>query len=114
MLFRREGLKVYICSGAIDMRYGFHKLTSHVRSQYGMQELLDGHVFVFFGKNRLRLKILFFDGTGLVLLAKRMESGKFMWIGDVNFETVSFKELEQLIHGSSLVMPTLGKMPKTA
>ena len=112
MLFHKKGLKVFIYSVGIDMRYGFHRLTGLVRKSYGMQELLDGHIFVFFGKNRYRLKILFFDGTGLVLLTKRMEQGKFMWIEDVEFESVSFSELKQLIHGSVLVESKLGKMPK--
>lgn len=94
------------------MRFGFHKLTGLVRTGYGMQRLLDGHVFIFFGNNRLRLKILFFDGTGLCLLVKRIEQGRFMWVRDIDFEKVSFAELEQLMHGSQLVRPRLGKMPK--
>ena len=93
------------------MRYGFQKLTGLVRASYGMQKLLSGHVFVFFGNNRTRLKILFFDGTGLCLLLKRLEQGRFMWVRDVEVETVSFSELEQLIHGSHLVHAKLGTMP---
>ena len=94
------------------MRFGFHKLTGLVRAGYGMQQLLDGHVFIFFGNNRTRLKILFFDGTGLCLLVKRIEQGRFMWVRDIDFEKVSFAELEQLMHGSQLVRSRLGKLPK--
>ena len=112
MIFKRDGLEIFIFKEPIDMRYGFHKLTALVRSSHGMPKLLAGHVFVFFGNNRTRLKILFFDGTGLCLLLKRLEQGRFMWVRDVEFETVSFSELEQLIHGSHLVRATLGTMPK--
>lgn len=96
------------------MRCGFHKLTAFVRDGYNMQTLLDGHVFVFFGRNRHRLKILLFDGSGLILLTKRIEKGRFMWIQDCEFETVTIAELEQLIHGSVLRKGKLGAMPKSA
>jgi len=114
VLFNREGLKIYIYKSAIDMRCGFHKLTSFVREAYNMQTLLDGHVFIFFGKNHHRLKILLFDGSGLILLIKRIEKGRFMSVQDCEFETVSSSELEQLLHGSVLRRGKLGEMPKSA
>ena len=77
-----------------------------------MPKILAGHVFVFFGNNRTRIKLLFFDGTGLVLLAKRLEQGRFMWVRDLEVERVSFAELEQLLHGSVLVKSKLGVIPK--
>jgi transposase len=94
------------------MRFGFHRLTGLIRSQQGMQKLLDGHVFVFFGNNRMRIKVFFFDGTGVCLLIKRLEQGRFMWIREVDFDQVNFTELEQLLHGSRLVRSKLGTMPK--
>jgi transposase len=63
MIFHKKGLEIFILREPIDMRYGFHKLTGLVRLKYGMQKLLDGHVFMFFGNNRTRLKILFFVGA---------------------------------------------------
>lgn len=94
------------------MRFGFHRLTGLAKKSHGMQALLDGHVFTFFGKNRFRLKVLFFDGTGLVMLTKRIEQGRFMWVRDIEFDQVSFSEFEQLIHGSVLVRSKLGVLPK--
>lgn len=114
MLFNRTDQTIYIYKSAIDMRCGFHKLTSFVREAYNMQTLLNGHVFVFFGKNRFRLKILLFDGSGLILLTKRIEKDRFMWVNDCEFETVSLSELEQLLHGSVLRRGKLGEMPKSA
>lgn len=112
MIFHRKGLEIFILKEPIDMRCGFHKLTALVKATFGMQKLLDGHVFVFFGNNRTRLKILFFDGTGLCLLTKRLEQGRFMWVRDIEFENVSFSELEQLLSGSHLVRSKLGVMPR--
>ena len=77
-----------------------------------MQALLDGHVFVFFSRNRHRLKILHFDGSGLILLIKRIEKGRFMWVLDSELKIVSRAELEQLLHGSILRKGTFGEMPK--
>lgn len=112
MIFKRRGLEIFLFREPIDMRFGFHRLTGLVRNGYGIPKLLAGHVFVFFGNNRTRLKILFFDGTGVCLLIKRLEQGRFMWIRDVDFDTVSFSELEQILHGSTLVRSKLGTMPK--
>ena len=93
VIFKREGLEILIFKEPIDMRFGFHRLTGLVRSSYGMPKLLAGHVFVFFGNNRTRLKVLFFDGTGLCLLFKRLEQGRFMWVRDAEFETVNLRSL---------------------
>ena len=112
MIFYRKGLEIFIFKEPIDMRFGFHKLTGLLRTGYGMPKLLAGHVFVFFGNNRTRLKLLFFDGTGLILLIKRLEQGRFMWVRDLEVEQVSFTELEQLLHGSVLVKSKFGVMPK--
>lgn len=114
MIFKKQGLDIYIFKMAIDMRCGFEKLTGFVRSHYGMQKLLDGHVFVFFGNNRRRVKILFFDGTGLLLVSKRLEAGRFQNVMDMEFINLSFSDLEKLLHGSVLVKGNLGKMPKRA
>lgn len=112
MIFKKQGLEIYILKNPIDMRCGFEKLTGFVRSQHGIQKLLDGHIFVFFGNNRRRVKILFFDGTGLLLLSKRLEQGKFQSLQEIDFFELSFSELEKILHGSHIVRGNLGKMPK--
>ena len=114
MLFQQGNLQVFIFQKTIDMRCGFTKLTAFVKSSHGMQVLLDGHVFVFFGRNRQRLKILLFDGSGLILMTKRIETGRFMWLQELESSSVSFSELEQLLHGSVLRRGKLSSMPKSA
>lgn len=69
-----------------------------------------GHVYVFFGKNRRRLKILVYDGSGLVLIAKRIERGRFMALADLlGREEITQDELKLLLHGSVIRRPIVGR-----
>lgn len=60
----------------VDMRKGFEGLWSLVTQQLG-RDVLGSELFVFVGHNRRRAKVLYFDGTGLCLLQKRLETGRF-------------------------------------
>jgi transposase len=60
------------------MRKGFTGLSAIVQTVLEMQPL-GGHLFVFRGRRGDRLKILWWDGTGLCLFAKRLERGRFLW-----------------------------------
>lgn len=71
--------KVYLAAGATDMRKSFDTLCGVVRASMGDADPLSGHLFVFCNRRRDRLKILHFDGTGLWVLAKRLERGTFSW-----------------------------------
>jgi len=68
------------------------------------QNIDHGDIYIFLGKNRKRLKALWFDGSGLILLTKRMEKKNgFMKVQDLSGqESVSKSELELLLHGSVL------------
>jgi transposase len=57
------------------MRYGFDGLAAQVN----LADPFSGHLFLFRSKRADYLKILYYDGTGLCLFAKRLESGKFVW-----------------------------------
>ncbi len=71
-------LKVFLALEPCDMRKSFnglHELASrHHESSPGRDSL-----FVFTNKNRNRIKLLYFDGTGLWVATKRLESGRFSW-----------------------------------
>ena len=70
--------RVFLVAGATDMRKGFEGLAGLVRTQLG-EEPLSGHLFVFANAHRTRLKILFWDGSGLWVCSKRLERGRFNW-----------------------------------
>jgi transposase len=70
--------RIYLAAGVTDMRKGFEGLYGLVRGQLSC-EPLSGHVFVFCNKQRNRLKVLFWDGSGLWVCGKRLEKGRFGW-----------------------------------
>jgi transposase len=85
MLSFTGSLKIYLALEPCDMRKSFNGLHSIVVEKLNADPL-NGALFVFTNKRRNRLKILYFDGTGLWVLAKRLEQGCFSWPkrGDTN------------------------------
>jgi transposase len=78
MLGLGPATKVFVATGAVDMRKGFEGLFGLVRDELG-REPLSGHLFLFANRSRTRLKVLFWDGSGLWVCAKRLEKGRFHW-----------------------------------
>ena len=78
MLTLGPGVKVYLARGTTDMRKGFDGLAGEVRGVLD-QDPASGHLFVFCSRRRHLLKILYFDGTGFWVLAKRLAKGTFAW-----------------------------------
>ena len=72
------GTQVWIAAGVTDMRRGFDGLASIVQSKLE-ENPFSGHVFVFRGRQGDRIKVLWWSGDGLCLLAKRLEHGHFVW-----------------------------------
>ena len=78
MISLPAGTHIWVACGVTDMRKGFDSLAM-VAQEVVKQSPRSGHVFVFRGRRADRLKILWWDGTGLCLYAKRMERGRFVW-----------------------------------
>jgi transposase len=109
MLFDSRGLRVFVYREEIDMRCGFERLHSYCVHQM-KAEMNQGHVYLFFGKNRRRIKVLCYDGTGLVLIAKRIERGGFMSLSELlGRAEVTLSELKLILHGSVIRAPVLDR-----
>src|SRR6266576_7239420 len=96
--------RIYLAAEATDMRKGFEGLYGLVRDQLQL-EPLSGHIFIFSNAQRNRLKLLFWDGSGLWVCAKRLEKGRFRWPegeGDENKIVLSQEELMMLVGGIDL------------
>lgn len=113
MFFERTGLRVFVYKKEIDMRYGYERL--HSLCIHQMSAIMDqGHVYLFLGHNRRRLKLLFYDGSGLVLVNKRMERGGFMNLSELmNRTEIKLGELKQIFHGSVIKSPILDRSIST-
>jgi len=70
--------RVFVALAPVDLRLGFNGLSAYVQGVL-QQEVLSGAVFVFTNKHRNRLKLLWWDGSGLILCVKRPERGRFSW-----------------------------------
>jgi transposase len=71
-----HGVEIFVGLEPIDLRWSFDRLAGAVAERVG-REARSGALFVFFGKRRDALKVLFFDGTGLCVFYKRLDRGMF-------------------------------------
>jgi transposase len=78
MLSFTGGLKVFVALEPVDLRKSFSGLEGLVSERLG-EDLRQGALFVFTNRRHSRLKILYWDGSGLWLLIKRLEQGTFSW-----------------------------------
>jgi transposase len=76
MLSLTPAVRIYLASEPVDMRKGFDGLMAIVRAQR-VGDVFSGHLFVFLSRRADRLKALYWDRGGFVLLYKRLESGRF-------------------------------------
>ena len=72
------GTRVWLAAGLTDMRRGFDGLAALAQSAL-TQDPFSGHIFVFRGRRGDIIKLLWWDGQGMCLFAKRLEKGRFIW-----------------------------------
>ena len=78
MIGLSTGARVWLAAGVTDMRTGFDGLAKIVKTSLA-EDPYSGQLFVFRGRRGDRIKMLWYDGDGLCLFAKRLERGKFVW-----------------------------------
>lgn len=78
MLSFSPATRVYVALAPVDLRGGFNALSALVKNKL-QADPLSGHLFVFTNRNRDRLKVIYWDGSGLWVCAKRLEKGRFGW-----------------------------------
>ena len=106
--------RVWLASGLTDMRRGFDGLAVQV------QEVLErdphcGHLFVFRGKSGRLIKVLWRDGQGMCLLAKRLERGRFVWPQATSGTVaLSAAQLSMLLEGIDWRRPVKTWRPEVA
>ena len=78
MLSFSGSLKIYVAVEPCDMRKGFEGLVALTQTVL-QQDIRNGALYAFSNRRRTRLKVLYFDGSGLWLMTKRLEKGTFSW-----------------------------------
>jgi transposase len=112
--------RIYLCTSPTDMRKGFDTLAALVKEFLG-HDPLSGHLFLFVGRAKDRLKILYWDADGFALWYKRLEEGTFRMpragSDDASVE-LKASELAMMLEGIDLRSIKRGKRltltPKTA
>jgi transposase len=106
--------RVWLVAGHTDMRKGFDGLAAVAQSALETSPFC-GHVFVFRGRRGDLIKLLWFDGQGLLLLAKRLERGRFIWPQASEGRVVlTPAQLSMLLEGIDWRMPARTQAPELA
>jgi transposase len=109
MLAFPAAIRIYVAVQPVDMRKSFNGLWSAVSEQLH-EDPKSGALFAFINKERTRLKLLYWDGTGVWVLAKRLEQGRFSWaaVTDERAKLALAPEaLSMLVSGVDLKQGTL-------
>lgn len=96
---------IYIACGHTDMRKSIDGLASIVQNNFELDPFSNA-LFLFCGRRRNRLKALYWEGDGFVLLYKRLENGRFQWpMKDEDVRKISEQEFRWLLEGLSIDQP---------
>ena len=108
------GTRIWIAAGVTDLRRGFTGLSGMVQTTL-QENPFSGHVFVFRGRRGDLIKLLWWDGDGLCLFAKRLERGRFIW-PQATSGTVSLTpaQLSMLLEGIDWRRPVRTQTPQLA
>ena len=110
----RGDVRVWLASGVTDMRRGMNTLALQVQEALG-RDPHAGDLFVFRGRQGDLVKILWHDGVGMSLYAKRLEHGRFVWPSAATGSVaISAAQLAYMLDGIDWRHPRLTWRPKRA
>jgi transposase len=114
MISPPAGTRVWLAAGVTDMRKGMDGLAALAQTALS-ENPFSGHIFVFRGRRGDLVKLLWFDGDGLCLFAKRLERGRFVWPqADSGSVALSAAQLSMLLEGIDWRRPTRTWTPELA
>ena len=90
MLSFPSSIKIYLSVDPCDMRKSYNGLFSLVEDHL-KEDPNSGNLFLFTNKRRNRLKVLYSDGSGLWIMGKRLEQGRFSWPTGININDGKLK-----------------------
>ena len=97
-------VRIFLCMTPIKMQYSFDTLMGLAQTVFD-QDPLSGHLFLFFNRNRNRVKILFWDTDGFCIWYKRLETGTFQFpdaaSGEQSIE-LTYSQLTKILGGIDL------------
>ncbi|MEM9316721.1 MAG: IS66 family insertion sequence element accessory protein TnpB [Pseudomonadota bacterium] len=106
--------KVWVAAGATDMRKGFNGLSA-LAEKVLERDPFSGHLFVFRGRRGDLVKVIWWDGQGACLFAKRLERGKFVWPAAKDGRiALTAAQLAMLLEGIDWRLPKRTWKPLTA
>lgn len=106
-----RGVEVFVALEPVDMRWSFDRLSGIAEERIGRPSR-SGALFLFFGKRKTALKVLYFDGTGMCLFYKRLDKGTFrLPSAHPNAQSVVIEErvLDDLLDGIAVEMKVVTK-----
>ena len=109
-----SGTRVWLAAGVTDMRKGMDGLAALAQTTL-LENPFSGHIFVFRGRRGDLVKLLWFDGDGLCLFAKRLERGHFVWPQATSGAVaLSAAQLSMLLEGIDWRRPAITWTPELA
>jgi transposase len=114
MIGLSSSTRVWLVCGVTDMRKGFDGLAGLIQVQLS-EDPFSGQLYVFRGRRGDRIKILWWDGDGLCLYAKRLERGRFVWPRAMDGTVhLSAAQLSMLLEGIDWRRPLRTEAPQLA
>ncbi|WP_295994954.1 IS66 family insertion sequence element accessory protein TnpB [Rugamonas sp.] len=108
------GTRIWLAAGITDMRAGMNGLAVKVQTALA-EDPYNGHVFVFRGRRGDMIKVLWWSGDGMCLLAKRLERGRFVWPQAADGSvTLTQAQLSMLLEGIDWRRPERTWRPQSA